>query len=69
MQLKEESEFNLNQFNERIKAVEMEKQEIISTNKERLITVEKNKDTDLERIKSLHRKVCLSDQYIARAMT
>ena len=58
-QLKEEHEFANSQFNERIKAFENEKTEILSSNKRRIEMMEKNKDADLERIKILHKKVTM----------
>ena len=57
LQLKEDNDFAVQQLNERIKAVEMEKNEIVATQKERLMVVEKSKETDLERLKSLQKKV------------
>ena len=57
VQLKEENDFVVKQFNERLKAVEMEKNEIVAANKERRVVVEKNRDLDIERVKSLHKKV------------
>jgi len=56
LQLKEDNDFTVQQLNERIKAVEMEKNEIVTTHKERLMMIEKSKETDLERLKSLHKK-------------
>ena len=57
LQLKEDNDFAVQQLNERIKAVEMEKNEIVATQKERLMMVEKSKETDLERLKSMQKKV------------
>ena len=59
LQLKEDNDFTVQQLNERIKAVEMEKNEIVTIHKEKLMRIEKNKETDFERLKSLHKKVTI----------
>ena len=58
IQLKEEHEYAVKQLNERIKALEAERNGILIANKERLLVVEKNKEADIERMKMLHNKVC-----------
>lgn len=56
-QIKADNEFVVKQLNERIKALELERNEIMTVNKERLVMVERNKDQDIDRIKGLHKKV------------
>ena len=56
-QIKEENEFYTKQLNERAKIMENEKSELILANKERITTIERNKEIDIERIKALHKKV------------
>ena len=59
-QLKEENDFVVKQLNERIRASETEKNEIAAANKERLVIIEKSRDLDMERLKSLHKKVLVN---------
>ena len=56
-QLREEHEYALRLLNEKLKAAEIEKNDLMASNKRRVEMIEKSKEDDLERIKNIHKKV------------
>ena len=55
--LKEESEENIRQYEDRIKAYDADKIDINAGHKRRIETLEKNKQAEIERLKDLHKQV------------